>query len=96
MPIQRIPRYLLLLQDLAKNVPEGAYIEQLEKAIQKLKTVAETINEKKREAENFQTILSYYNRLEPKLEVHNWGDTGIDTICRHCVNHTENLFKRAI
>jgi hypothetical protein len=70
MPIRRIPRYLLLLQDLAKNVPEGAYNENLNKAIAKIKEVANTINEKKRDAENFATIVDYYNKIEPKMEVH--------------------------
>jgi hypothetical protein len=38
------------------------------KAVTKVKEVAMTINEKKREAESFVFVVDIYNRLEPKIE----------------------------
>lgn len=59
----------MLLQDLAKNVPEGMQKEKLDAALKKIIEVANAINEKKRESENFTSIVSIYNKLEPKIEV---------------------------
>jgi len=69
MPIQRIPRYVLLLEDLLRNSPEGHIdYEDLKNALAKMKEVAITINEKKGEVENFAILVNIYNRLEPKIE----------------------------
>jgi hypothetical protein len=58
MPIQRIPRYVLLLTDLFKNTPEGHKdFEDLKKALAKMESVAEYVNTKKREAENLMGVL---------------------------------------
>jgi len=69
MPIQRIPRYVLLLEDLVKHTPEG-HIDNAElvQALGKMKQVARLINEKKAESENFSKLLSIYNRLDPKVD----------------------------
>jgi len=53
MPIQRIPRYILLLGDLVKNTPpEHEDYKETELALQKIKGMAELLNEGKRKAEN--------------------------------------------
>jgi hypothetical protein len=58
MPIQRIPRYVLLLSDLFKNTPEDHKdYEDLKKALAKMESVAEYVNTKKREAENLMGVL---------------------------------------
>ncbi|GAM24874.1 hypothetical protein SAMD00019534_080490 [Acytostelium subglobosum LB1] len=64
MPIQRIPRYVMLLQDLVKFTNEShADYENLSVALKKMKDVAEYVNEKKREAENLIQVLKIQNNL---------------------------------
>eukprot|EP00002_Diphylleia_rotans_P026301 TRINITY_DN5232_c0_g1_i3.p1 TRINITY_DN5232_c0_g1~~TRINITY_DN5232_c0_g1_i3.p1 ORF type:complete len:668 (+),score=102.18 TRINITY_DN5232_c0_g1_i3:60-2063(+) len=51
-PVQRIPRYQLLLQELIKNTPSGnAEYEGLESVLYHVKSIAVYINESKRESE---------------------------------------------
>jgi hypothetical protein len=70
MPIQRIPRYVLLLEDLAKQTPED-HVDHtnLIDALARMKAIAKLINEKKREAESFTKLVEIYNRLDPPVEV---------------------------
>ncbi|PRP88360.1 hypothetical protein PROFUN_03274 [Planoprotostelium fungivorum] len=66
MPIQRIPRYVLLLKELLKNTP---YLHldysNLSTALEKIKSIARMLNEKRRETEDFQHMVTLYNSLEP-------------------------------
>ncbi|TRZ01887.1 hypothetical protein DNTS_014852 [Danionella cerebrum] len=51
-PIQRFPRFILLLQDMLKNTPVGhADRLPLQMALTELETLAEKLNERKREAD---------------------------------------------
>ncbi|KAM8916428.1 rho guanine nucleotide exchange factor 10 isoform 2-T2 [Spinachia spinachia] len=51
-PIQRFPQFILLLQDMLKNTPVGhADRLPLQMALAELETLAEKLNEKKREAD---------------------------------------------
>ncbi|KAJ8288655.1 hypothetical protein COCON_G00013140 [Conger conger] len=51
-PIQRFPQFILLLQDMLKNTPIGhADRLPLQMALTELETLAEKLNEKKREAD---------------------------------------------
>uniref|UniRef100_A0A8C5GR30 DH domain-containing protein n=1 Tax=Gouania willdenowi TaxID=441366 RepID=A0A8C5GR30_GOUWI len=51
-PIQRFPQFILLLQDMLKNTPVGhADRLPLQMALTELETLAERLNEKKREAD---------------------------------------------
>ncbi|XP_037343017.2 rho guanine nucleotide exchange factor 10 isoform X1 [Pungitius pungitius] len=51
-PIQRFPQFILLLQDMLKNTPVGhADRLPLQMALAELETLAERLNEKKREAD---------------------------------------------
>eukprot|EP00727_Mastigamoeba_balamuthi_P006469 m51a1_g2442 putative domain containing protein (1553) ;mRNA; r:861225-867164 len=64
MPIQRIPRYVLLLQDLARFTPEShPDYKELSEALKEMKSVAGYVNEKKREAENLNQVLSVQKKL---------------------------------
>jgi hypothetical protein len=68
-PIQRVPRYVLLLDDLLKNTPAGhCDYDALTSAHAEMKRVAVLINERKRDAENFQVLLGIYNTLEPPVD----------------------------
>eukprot|EP00727_Mastigamoeba_balamuthi_P012485 m51a1_g786 putative domain containing protein (416) ;mRNA; r:625356-627153 len=58
MPIQRIPRYVMLLQDLVKHTPAShADYDKLCSALSKVQEIAVSINEKKRDAESQAKIL---------------------------------------
>ncbi|XP_055718872.1 rho guanine nucleotide exchange factor 10-like isoform X2 [Salvelinus fontinalis] len=51
-PIQRFPQFILLLQDMLKNTPAGHSDRlPLQMALTELETLAEKLNEKKREAD---------------------------------------------
>ena len=65
MPVQRIPRYVLLLRELRKYTPPGhAEHESLEVALHKIEGIATFVNEQKRSAENMSKLLDIQNRLK--------------------------------
>eukprot|EP01125_Pyxidicula_operculata_P008325 TRINITY_DN2802_c0_g1_i5.p1 TRINITY_DN2802_c0_g1~~TRINITY_DN2802_c0_g1_i5.p1 ORF type:complete len:1190 (+),score=298.97 TRINITY_DN2802_c0_g1_i5:430-3570(+) len=64
MPIQRIPRYMMLLTDLLKNTEDTADdYSLLSAAVQKMATVADYVNERKREAENLHAVCVVASRV---------------------------------
>jgi hypothetical protein len=64
MPIQRLPRYVMLLEDLLRNTPKDhADYDDLATALAKVQEVADYVNEKKREAENVNQVLDVQARL---------------------------------
>ena len=70
MPVQRIPRYVLLLVDLLKKTPEDhADFLDLKAAVEKTKEVADYVNEKKREAENLNKVVAVQEKLGGKIEL---------------------------
>eukprot|EP01105_Mastigella_eilhardi_P018003 TRINITY_DN4156_c0_g1_i5.p2 TRINITY_DN4156_c0_g1~~TRINITY_DN4156_c0_g1_i5.p2 ORF type:complete len:788 (-),score=209.63 TRINITY_DN4156_c0_g1_i5:77-2440(-) len=57
LPIQRLPRYVLLLTDLLRRTPEDHEdFSDLSKALHETRSVAEFVNQKKREAENMTEV----------------------------------------
>lgn len=78
-PIQRLPRYVLLLQDLVKHTDQSHLdYADLERALERMKLTANYINEKRREAENMSKVVEIAERLvypndvqsEPLLQPH--------------------------
>eukprot|EP01119_Soliformovum_irregulare_P021308 TRINITY_DN7070_c1_g1_i1.p1 TRINITY_DN7070_c1_g1~~TRINITY_DN7070_c1_g1_i1.p1 ORF type:complete len:412 (-),score=88.04 TRINITY_DN7070_c1_g1_i1:341-1576(-) len=68
-PIQRIPRYVMLLEDLVKHTPPGHIDhDNLSTALHRMRDVAIEINQKKRDTEDFALMMDLYNRLEPQYE----------------------------
>jgi hypothetical protein len=58
MPIQRMPRYKLLLEDLVKQTPEShGDLSALRDAVAMVSTLAREINEKIRSSEKTQTLI---------------------------------------
>lgn len=58
MPIQRIPRYRMLLAEVLKYTPEDhETYEPLSKALEKIKLIASYVNEKKRDVEDTANLL---------------------------------------
>ena len=65
MPVQRIPRYILLLKSLSKRTPSlHPKATKLEVALAQTKRTADVINERKRQAENANKILELKDALE--------------------------------
>ncbi|XP_071955623.1 rho guanine nucleotide exchange factor 39-like [Antedon mediterranea] len=61
-PVQRIPRYKLLLEELLEKTSESHKdYEQLKEATQQVNTIAHNINEQLKEHDNFQKMLSIQN-----------------------------------
>eukprot|EP01083_Nonionella_stella_P073515 198875_1 len=65
LPIQRTPRYMLLLGDLKKNTPSTvqAY-KEIERALKEVNSVCVEINEKKRAIENMSQCLKISETLK--------------------------------
>ncbi|XP_053384716.1 rho guanine nucleotide exchange factor 39-like [Mercenaria mercenaria] len=70
-PVQRIPRYKLLLEDLLENTSEEHHdYAMLKEAAKQVGEIARHINEHVRQNENFQKMLSIHNSFDnsaPKI-----------------------------
>eukprot|EP00727_Mastigamoeba_balamuthi_P002200 m51a1_g11978 putative domain containing protein (1077) ;mRNA; r:848997-852887 len=65
MPIQRVPRYKLLLEELIRFTdPTHVDFESLGKALDRIKDVAETINERKRDADAASRVVELQGLVE--------------------------------
>ena len=65
MPVQRIPRYVLLIKALIEHThKDDPDLANLELALQKMMGVADDINAKKRDAENMQQVLLVQGKLD--------------------------------
>eukprot|EP01117_Protostelium_nocturnum_P009593 TRINITY_DN3423_c0_g1_i1.p1 TRINITY_DN3423_c0_g1~~TRINITY_DN3423_c0_g1_i1.p1 ORF type:complete len:856 (+),score=301.11 TRINITY_DN3423_c0_g1_i1:98-2665(+) len=70
MPIQRIPRYELLLQEYLKNTEKNHHdYPNLREAVDSVHKIGITINESKRRAENLSKIIEIQRRLEGTYSV---------------------------
>jgi len=68
MPVQRLPRYILLLGELLKHTPpDHPDYAPLEDALSTLREAASSLNEGKRDSEMFQGVLRAQQSIEPKL-----------------------------
>eukprot|EP01094_Clydonella_sp_ATCC50884_P001575 TRINITY_DN1118_c0_g1_i1.p1 TRINITY_DN1118_c0_g1~~TRINITY_DN1118_c0_g1_i1.p1 ORF type:complete len:1050 (+),score=372.95 TRINITY_DN1118_c0_g1_i1:256-3405(+) len=69
MPVQRIPRYVLLLKEILKytDADHGDY-DSLRNAVEQMEEVATYVNEKKREAESLNQVLWVQSRLTGKFD----------------------------
>ena len=66
-PVQRIPRYRLLLEEARKHTPVEMHADcaALDKAIQAIGEVAENINENAREDDERQKVVEIHSRFKP-------------------------------
>eukprot|EP01132_Coremiostelium_polycephalum_P000669 gene669-828_t len=68
MPIQRSPRYVLLLEDLLKHTPSNHFdYLTIENAMKNLKKATVVLNERKRDSENKLAIQDIYMKLAPPV-----------------------------
>ncbi|XP_028850527.1 faciogenital dysplasia isoform X1 [Denticeps clupeoides] len=71
-PVQRIPRYELLLKDYLKNLPSGAADRKdAEKALELISTAANHSNAAIRKMEKMNTLLEVYERLGGEEDIVN-------------------------
>ena len=88
VPVQRVPRYVLLIKDLLKYTPEDhPDYKQLSDALAGFQKLATEINEKKRSAENQAKLQEYDDLIKgnrnlliedcPDPKSHNWKKTRI-------------------
>ncbi|KAF9208946.1 hypothetical protein BGZ49_007034 [Haplosporangium sp. Z 27] len=64
LPIQRIPRYKMLLQDLLDNTwPEHVDYQDIATALEMISARADEMNERKRQHENHEKVLLVQNRI---------------------------------
>jgi RhoGEF domain/PH domain len=69
LPIQRIPRYVMLLDDMFKFTDrQHPDYESLQTALAKMRDIADYVNERKREAENLNQVLRVQSRITGKYE----------------------------
>lgn len=69
-PVQRIPRYNLLIKEIVKYTwPNHPDYEDLLAAMDKIKEIAHYVNEKAREAENLTKIYTIQSNITGKFDV---------------------------
>ncbi|KYQ91676.1 pleckstrin (PH) domain-containing protein [Tieghemostelium lacteum] len=67
-PVQRIPRYVLLLQDLLKHTEEShPDFKDISESLEKMKNVAMQINDTKRQSDNSLKVVEVQNKLVGKF-----------------------------
>eukprot|EP01105_Mastigella_eilhardi_P006499 TRINITY_DN18058_c0_g1_i1.p1 TRINITY_DN18058_c0_g1~~TRINITY_DN18058_c0_g1_i1.p1 ORF type:complete len:762 (-),score=221.75 TRINITY_DN18058_c0_g1_i1:78-2282(-) len=89
-PVQRIPRYSLLLTDLLKHTwPEHPDFEELKDVNVKVHDMAMLLNERKREAENNSVLISIDAQLSSKPK-----DFRLIDPTRHLVKDLQVLYKK--
>ncbi|ORY08250.1 hypothetical protein K493DRAFT_28902 [Basidiobolus meristosporus CBS 931.73] len=70
LPVQRIPRYKMLLQDLLANtLPDHPDREDLQLALEQMSTRAQEINERKREHERKHRVISIQARIKGASDI---------------------------
>ncbi|KAG1704754.1 Rho guanine nucleotide exchange factor 10 [Nymphon striatum] len=69
-PVQRFPQFILLLQDMLKYTPQGHHDRMsLQMALTQLETLAETLNERKRESEQRHAVRDILKHISAKFSV---------------------------
>lgn len=80
-PVQRFPQFILFLQDLLKNTPQGHHDRtSLQLALTQLESLAEMLNERKREAEQYQAFKEMLGHISGTFNTRSLSST---EGCRH-------------
>ncbi|KAI9455853.1 hypothetical protein F5148DRAFT_1225326 [Russula earlei] len=68
LPVQRIPRYRLLLEELARSTPPAeGYLDPLDQALDEISSLATNMNEGKRESESRSKLVRWQSRIRGKF-----------------------------
>jgi hypothetical protein len=69
-PIQRIPRYLLLLKEMLRHTPaDHPETEQLQRAVEKIAAIAEHVNQSKKRAEDFTKVIGIQGKINAGIGI---------------------------
>ncbi|KAJ8939662.1 hypothetical protein NQ314_011051, partial [Rhamnusium bicolor] len=75
-PVQRFPQFILFLQDLLKHTPHGHHDRMsLQLALTQLESLAEMLNERKREAEQYQAFKEMLRNISGKFAARPLSDS---------------------
>ncbi|XP_018562299.1 rho guanine nucleotide exchange factor 10 [Anoplophora glabripennis] len=75
-PVQRFPQFILFLQDLLKHTPHGHHDRMsLQLALTQLESLAEMLNERKREAEQYQAFKEMLRNISGKFSARPLSDS---------------------
>ncbi|CAH1995746.1 unnamed protein product [Acanthoscelides obtectus] len=75
-PVQRFPQFILFLQDLLKHTPQGHHDRMsLQLALTQLESLAEMLNERKREAEQYQAFKEMLRNISGKFSARPLSDS---------------------
>ncbi len=79
LPVQRIPRYRLLLEDLVKSTDTTRLADgdSLATALEHVTQIASKVNESKRQSEQDRRLLAWQYRIRGPIEVH-WCSLTVD------------------
>ncbi|KAH8979839.1 GrfA protein [Lactarius akahatsu] len=67
-PVSRIPRYRLLLEELARSTPPAeGYLDPLDQALDEISSLATNISEGKRESESRSKLVQWQSRIRGKF-----------------------------
>ncbi|KAL6061069.1 ensconsin isoform X5 [Balamuthia mandrillaris] len=77
MPVQRLPRYELLLRDLAKNTPEPEQKGQIEKVLQKVKELNDHLNQSKGQEITRQKLYRLQMAVKHKVDIFSRPDRNL-------------------
>eukprot|EP01094_Clydonella_sp_ATCC50884_P019372 TRINITY_DN3764_c0_g1_i3.p1 TRINITY_DN3764_c0_g1~~TRINITY_DN3764_c0_g1_i3.p1 ORF type:complete len:212 (+),score=57.68 TRINITY_DN3764_c0_g1_i3:528-1163(+) len=68
MPIQRIPRYQMLLRELIKyTTPEHTDYKSLTGAVAQIEEIADILDKRKKEVENIESVFTVFNSISGAL-----------------------------
>ncbi|KAI0067701.1 hypothetical protein BV25DRAFT_1867513 [Artomyces pyxidatus] len=68
LPVQRIPRYRLLLEELGRSTPPSDdYVDPLDKALTEISSLATNMNEGKRESESRRKLVQWQAKIRGKF-----------------------------
>ncbi|XP_045475679.1 rho guanine nucleotide exchange factor 10-like protein isoform X1 [Harmonia axyridis] len=74
-PVQRFPQFILFLQDLLKHTPKGHHDRMsLQLALTQLESLAEMLNERKRESEQYQAFKEMLRNISGKFSARPLSD----------------------
>ncbi|XP_059352325.1 uncharacterized protein LOC130695539 [Daphnia carinata] len=89
-PVQRFPQFILLLQDLLKHTPQGHQDRMsLQLALTQLESLAELLNERKRETEQYQAFRDTLRRVSGKFSLRPLADNNRYLLRQDNVNLVE-------
>lgn len=91
-PVQRFPQFILFLQDLLKHTPHGHHDRMsLQLALTQLESLAEMLNERKRESEQYLAFKEMLRHISGKFSIRPLSDGNRYLLREDNVTHLVSL-----